>query len=93
MAGIGRGLMAEGRVIMLDEPSLGLAPIVIDQIYEVIARLRASGRTVLVVEENAQRVAESSDRLHLMDNGRFVWQGDGRELQSRPEILETYLGG
>lgn len=93
MVGIGRGLMAGGRVLMLDEPSLGLAPIVIDQIYEVIARLRAAGRTVLLVEENAGRVVEGADHIYLLDNGQFVWNGVGSELMSRPEIVETYLGG
>lgn len=93
MAGIGRGLMASGRILLLDEPSLGLAPIVIDQIYAVIAALRASGRTILIVEENATRIAEMADMLHLLDNGEFAWSGSGAELLSRPEILATYLGG
>ena len=93
MVGIGRGLMAGGRLLMLDEPSLGLAPIVIDQIYAVIASLKASGRTILIVEENATRIAEMADVLHLLDNGEFAWSGSGPELLSRPEILSTYLGG
>lgn len=93
MVGIGRGLMAGGRVLMLDEPSLGLAPIIIDQIYEVIGRLRDAGRTVLLVEENATRVIDSADHIYLLDNGQFVWNGAGGELMSRPEIVETYLGG
>jgi branched-chain amino acid transport system ATP-binding protein len=93
MVGIGRGLMAGGRVLMLDEPSLGLAPILIDQIYEVIARLRAAGRTIMLVEENAGRVIDSADHIYLLDNGHFVWNGAGHELMSRPEIVATYLGG
>jgi branched-chain amino acid transport system ATP-binding protein len=93
MVGIGRGLMAGGRLLMLDEPSLGLAPIVIDQIYDVVKRLAASGRTILVVEENAVRIAEMADRMYLMDNGRITWDGPGQEFLSRPEILSAYLGG
>jgi branched-chain amino acid transport system ATP-binding protein len=93
MVGIGRGLMTGGRLLMLDEPSLGLAPIIIDQIYEVILRLKAAGRTTVLVEENVARVADKADRIHLLDNGRFVWEGAGSELMSRPEILATYLGG
>ncbi|MBM3520485.1 MAG: ABC transporter ATP-binding protein [Alphaproteobacteria bacterium] len=93
MVGIGRGLMSGGRLLMLDEPSLGLAPIVIDQIYAAIAALRQSGRTIVVVEENATRIAEISDAVHLLDNGSFAWSGSGRELLSRPEILSSYLGG
>jgi branched-chain amino acid transport system ATP-binding protein len=92
MVGIGRGLMSAGRLLMLDEPSLGLAPIVIDQIYEVVHRLKEAGRTVILVEENALRVAETADRIHLLDNGRFVWEGLGQELMNRPEVLSTYLG-
>lgn len=93
MVGIGRGLMAGGRLLMLDEPSLGLAPIVVDQIYDVVRHLAASGRTILVVEENAMRIAELADRMHLMDNGRIAWEGLGQEFLSRPEILSAYLGG
>jgi branched-chain amino acid transport system ATP-binding protein len=93
MVGIGRGLMAGGSLLMLDEPSLGLAPIVIDQIYAVITALRASGRTIVIVEENATRIAGLADRLHLLDNGRFAWTGSGAELMSSPEILSAYLGG
>ena len=93
MVGIGRGLMAGGRILMLDEPSLGLAPIVIDQIYAVISALQASGRTILIVEENATRIAAMANVLHLLDNGSFVWAGSGAEFLSSPEILETYLGG
>jgi branched-chain amino acid transport system ATP-binding protein len=92
MVGIGRGLMGGGRLLMLDEPSLGLAPIVIDQIYEVIAELAAAGQSILVVEENAARVADKAALITLLDNGRLVWTGQGAELMARPEILETYLG-
>lgn len=92
MCGIGRGLMAGGEVLMLDEPSLGLAPIVIEQIYEVIFNLRREGRTILLVEENAERIAEHADIIHLLDNGRIAWSGLGAELMARPEIVETYLG-
>lgn len=92
MVGIGRGLMGGGRLLMLDEPSLGLAPIVIDQIYDVIAELAAAGHSILVVEENAARVADKAALIALLDNGHLVWTGQGAELMARPEILETYLG-
>ena len=93
MTGIGRGLMSGGKILMLDEPSLGLAPIVIDQIYELIDRLKASGRTIVLVEENAARIFDRADRVYLLDNGHFVWSGSGSELMQRPEVLQTYLGG
>jgi branched-chain amino acid transport system ATP-binding protein len=92
MVGIGRGLMAGGKLLMLDEPSLGLAPIVIDRIYEVIAALIETGRTILVVEENAARIADKAAQVALLDNGQFAWTGGGAELMQRPKILETYLG-
>ena len=92
MVGIGRGLMAGGKLLMLDEPSLGLAPILIDQIYDVIGELTRSGRTILVVEENAARIADKAAQVALLDNGQFAWTGAGAELMARPKILETYLG-
>jgi len=93
MVGIGRGLMAGGRILMLDEPSLGLAPIVIDQIYELVQTLAKSGRTILVVEENAVRIADIADRMHLLDNGEIAWSGTGQAFLSSPDIIATYLGG
>ncbi|MDK3020747.1 ABC transporter ATP-binding protein [Pseudodonghicola flavimaris] len=93
MVGIGRGLMAGGDVMMIDEPSLGLAPLVIEQIYEVIGQLRAEGRTILLVEENPARVAHLSDVMHLLDDGRIVWSGAPQDLLEREELLSTYLGG
>jgi branched-chain amino acid transport system ATP-binding protein len=92
MVGIGRGLMAGGKLLMLDEPSLGLAPIVIDQIYEIVWQLTRTGRTILLVEENAARVADKATQVALLDNGSFAWTGAGAELMARPKILETYLG-
>jgi branched-chain amino acid transport system ATP-binding protein len=93
MLGIGRGLMSGGRILMIDEPSLGLAPIMIDQIYRVLTHLKEGGRTILLVEENASRVSELTGFVYLLDNGRFVWQGPPDELHLHQEILETYLGG
>ena len=93
MVGIGRGLMAEGRCLLIDEPSLGLAPLVIEQIYEGLKALRESGRTFLVIEENPVRIAEIADRLALMDGGEIVWSGAPEDLESAGQLIETYLGG
>ena len=93
MAGIGRGLMMGGRVLLIDEPSLGLAPLIIEQIYAVIADIKASGRSVLLVEENPARVTGIADAIHLLDNGAFVWSGLPDDLMARDELLSTYLGG
>lgn len=92
MLGIGRGLMTGGRILMIDEPSLGLAPLVIEQIYQVIADLKQHGRTILLVEENAGRIEELADQVYLLDDGRIVWQGAANDLANQDEILETYLG-
>lgn len=93
MVGIGRGLMMGGKILMLDEPSLGLAPLIIEQIYGIISELRNSGRTILLVEENPARVVDLADRLHLIDDGEIVWSGPPSELMEREELLATYLGG
>ena len=92
MCGIARGLMAGGKILMLDEPSLGLAPIIIDQIYELVDRLRENGHSIILVEENVARIADKVDRVYLIDNGEIAWQGAGAALMDSGEILETYLG-
>ena len=93
MVGIGRGLMMGGRIMLIDEPSLGLAPIIIEQIYEVITELSRAGRTVLLIEENPERVSGLADHLYLLDDGEIVWSGLPEELLARDELLSTYLGG
>ncbi|MCD1262677.1 ATP-binding cassette domain-containing protein [Shinella sp. AETb1-6] len=93
MVGIGRGLMMGGQILLIDEPSLGLAPLIIEQIYGVITELSRSGRTILLVEENPARVADLADHLHLLDDGIIVWSGPPAELLARDELLATYLGG
>ena len=93
MTGIGRGLMTGARTLLIDEPSLGLAPIVIEQVYAVLAELKALGRSILLVEENPARVEDLADDIHLLDNGRLIWSGPPKELLARHELLQTYLGG
>jgi branched-chain amino acid transport system ATP-binding protein len=93
MLALGRGLMTGGRILLIDEPSLGLAPILIDQVYQVLAQLKEEGRTILLVEESASRAASIADRIHLLDNGRIIWEGPPAELEQREELIETYLGG
>lgn len=93
MLGIGRGLMmAEARLLMLDEPSLGLAPVVIDQIYMAIEALHRTGLTILVVEENVGRISAIADRISLVNHGRLAWSGPAGELVDNPALLEVYLG-
>ena len=93
MLSIGRGLMANGKLLLIDEPSLGLAPLVIDQIYEVIADLKRQGIAILLVEENASRIVGVADRVYLLDDGKIVWSGSPSEMEENADILEIYLGG
>jgi len=92
MLAIGRGLMIGGKTLLIDEPSLGLAPLVIDQIYRVLANLKAEGRSILLVEENVSRVADIADVSYLLDDGRIVWQGSAQQMWDNTELIETYLG-
>jgi branched-chain amino acid transport system ATP-binding protein len=92
MVGIGRGLMSGGRLLLIDEPSLGLAPIVIEQIYKLLGELRRGGRSILLVEETANRALPIADEIFLLDGGRFAWHGNPTELASRSELINTYLG-
>ena len=92
MLGIGRGLMTNGQFMLIDEPSLGLAPKLIDQIYDSLHEMKESGITFLIVEENITRLQNLADWIYLMDNGEFVWNGHPDELQSNSELLSTYLG-
>lgn len=92
MLAIGRGLMAKSRILLIDEPSLGLAPIVIDQIYEVLRGLKNAGSTILLVEENPGRIADFADELFLIDNGSIVWSGSPGEMERMDSMIETYLG-
>ena len=93
MLGIGRGLMTKSDLIMIDEPSLGLAPLMIEHIYDVIRALKAEGRTLIVVEENVSRLTDLADELHLLDDGHIVWHGSGADLMSDDVLMKTYLGG
>lgn len=92
MLGIGRGLMMGGQIMLLDEPSLGLAPKIIDQIYENIASLQKITPTLIIVEENPTRLMGVAEHIYLMDNGEFVWNGCSDELESAGGLLNTYLG-
>lgn len=93
MVGIGRGMMAKGKLMMIDEPSLGLAPLIIDQIYEALVHLASAGQSILLVEENPSRVAGIATDFHLIDGGRFTWSGSSDEMIKSGDIFKTYLGG
>ena len=94
MLAIGRALMAKPRLLLLDEPSLGLAPLVVKQIFGAIRQLNASsGVTVLLVEQNANLALRLAHRGYVLVNGRITMAGSGAELLARPEIRDAYLGG
>ncbi|MBD8078569.1 ABC transporter ATP-binding protein [Cellulosimicrobium arenosum] len=92
MLAIGRALMARPRLLLLDEPSMGLAPMVIQQIFRIIAEINAQGTTVLLVEQNAQQALSRSDRAYVLETGEIVRTGGGRELLADASIKEAYLG-
>ncbi|UOR01970.1 ABC transporter ATP-binding protein [Leucobacter allii] len=92
MLAIGRALMGDGRLIMVDEPSLGLAPVIVDEVYAQLRRIVATGMTVLLVEENVSRAQTLADRIHLVENGAVVRSAAGSELLDEQALRETYLG-
>jgi len=93
MLAIARALMARPRLIMFDEPSLGLAPNLVSQVFEMIMEIRKSGMTVLMVEQNAYAALEMCDRGYLLENGHVAHQGDAGEMINNPDIRKAYLGG
>lgn len=92
MLAIGRALMARPRVLLLDEPSMGLAPMVISQIFSIIAEINATGTTILLVEQNAQQALSRSDRAYIMESGDITRTGAARELLGDDAIRAAYLG-
>lgn len=92
MVAIGRGLMARPRLLMLDEPSLGLAPIIVREMFEIIRRLNEEGITVLLVEQNVQQSLKLADRAYVLENGSVVLEGTGSALLGDERVREAYLG-
>jgi len=93
MLAIGRALMARPRLLLLDEPSLGLAPLLVERIFGVIARLKAERVTLLLVEQNARMALNVADRAYVMETGRIKLRGTAAELAANPEVERAYLGG
>ena len=92
MLAMGRALMARPKVLLLDEPSMGLSPIMVDKIFEVIQSIHAQGVTLLLVEQNASRALALSDRAYVMDSGEVKMSGASRDLLADPRVQEAYLG-
>ena len=92
MLAIARGLMMDPELIMLDEPSLGLAPIVVEEIFELILKIRDMGKTVLLIEKNACMALSIADRGYVLETGSITLSGKGKELLVNPEVMRAYLG-
>ncbi|MBR1417399.1 MAG: ABC transporter ATP-binding protein [Synergistaceae bacterium] len=93
MLAMGRALMSRPKLLMLDEPSMGLAPILVEQIFEIIENLHKSGATILLVEQNAQMALSIASRGYVLETGKIVTTGTGKELLASPAIKKAYLGG
>jgi branched-chain amino acid transport system ATP-binding protein len=92
MLAIGRALMAKPRMLLLDEPTEGLAPIYVKLLFDLIANLRSTGLTVLIVEQNVQHVLRTADRAYVLENGQLVLEGSGRDLLNDERLKVAYLG-
>lgn len=93
MLAMGRALMARPKILLLDEPSMGLAPILVKEIFNIIKDINEKGTTVLLVEQNAKMALSIADRAYVMETGNIVMTGTGAELVNSPEIQKAYLGG
>lgn len=93
MLAIGRGLMLDPKLVMLDEPSLGLAPILVEQIFELIMQIREQGKTILLIEQNASMALQISDRGYVLETGKINMAGAAEDLETDPRVKSVYLGG
>jgi len=93
MLAMSRAMMSHPKLMMLDEPSMGLAPILVDQIFDIIRELHASGTTILLVEQNARKALQIADRAYVLETGAITLSGTGEELSRSDEVRKAYLGG
>lgn len=93
MLALARALMGAPRLLLLDEPSMGLAPLFVEEIFAIIAGLKADGVTILLVEQNASAALEIADYAYVLETGRIVLQGPAAEIAENPAVISAYLGG
>jgi branched-chain amino acid transport system ATP-binding protein len=93
MLAISRALMAKPKLLLLDEPSMGLAPLLVKEIFNIIREINEQGTTILLVEQNAMQALKIADKAYVLETGNIVLQGTGQELLSSPEVQKVYLGG
>ncbi|NCZ47064.1 MAG: ABC transporter ATP-binding protein, partial [Betaproteobacteria bacterium] len=92
MLAMGRALMARPRLLLLDEPSMGLSPIMVDTIFEVIRQIHQEGMTILLVEQNAARALQLADRAYVIESGEMIMQGEAKAMLNDPRVRAAYLG-
>lgn len=92
MLAIGRALLTNPRLLILDEATEGLAPVIRQEIWACLNRLKAEGQTILLIDKNLKEMHHLVDRHHIIEKGRIVWNGSSQELQERPELVTQYLG-
>jgi branched-chain amino acid transport system ATP-binding protein len=93
MLAMARSLMSHPKLLLLDEPSMGLAPILVEQIFEIIREINKQGVSILLVEQNAKMALSIADRAYVLETGTVVLQGDAKEVMENPMVTEAYLGG
>ena len=93
MLAIGRAMMSHPKLLMLDEPSMGLSPLLVDQVFDIIKTLHRRGMTILLVEQNAEKALKVADRAYVLENGEIRYSGTGAELAGSEDIKKAYLGG
>lgn len=93
MLAIGRGLMSRPELLLLDEPSMGLAPVLVDEIFDIIQEINAQGVSILLVEQNAQMALSIASRAYVLETGRIVLEGPAQEVANNPDVKVAYLGG
>lgn len=93
MLAIGRAMMARPKVLLLDEPSMGLAPLVVNEIFETIKEINKEGTTILLVEQNVRQALKIADYAYVLETGNIVLHGKAEDIASNPRVMEAYLGG
>jgi len=93
MLAVSRGLMSDPKLLLLDEPSMGLAPILVEEIFEIIRRINQQGVSILLVEQNANMALQVANRGYVLETGRIVLEGTAKELRENPQVKAAYLGG
>ena len=93
MLAMGRAIMSNPELLILDEPSMGLSPLLVDLVFDIIKQLHKNGTTILLVEQNAGKALEISDRAYVLENGLITLEGSGKELSESDSVKKAYLGG